>query len=128
MGEQSAEDDLIDNKDGISKPLHKTKMSRLVLDNEVVAFHALSNGYEHNHVSVQQQLVKDGSPIGKTYGLGDNEMHAQSSITVVTELQPGNSVWVRIYAPADASYWGDGYTSFTGVLLQAFKWISNDIP
>lgn len=50
-------------------------------------------------------------------GHGDNRRPDQGSVTVTTQLQEGDEVWVELKTPADDSVYGDSFTSFTGFLL-----------
>jgi hypothetical protein len=41
----------------------------------------------------------------------------QSSVTIVTPMEVSDEVWTDIYSPGNVSIGGNGFSSFTGVLL-----------
>ncbi|XP_052798380.1 complement C1q-like protein 2 [Mya arenaria] len=160
--ENTQANDEDENDDEVTAQKNKARIPRMITSNQSIAFHALSNAYEHTHVGIHQpilfesvltnlggefhfnhgtfiapthglylfsvtilssgidimsEMVKDGTVLGRILSQGDGSKHAQSSITIVSVLQAGKEVWVRVKGPADTSYWGELYTSFTGVLL-----------
>jgi predicted acyltransferase (DUF342 family) len=63
------------------------------------------------------QITKNGIPLAKVYGLGSSAIAEQGSVTVATQLNIGDEVWVKHIYPADGDIWGERFTSFTGVLI-----------
>ncbi|XP_060580972.1 uncharacterized protein LOC132737658 isoform X2 [Ruditapes philippinarum] len=63
------------------------------------------------------RITKNGAPLAKAFGLGNTVMNAQGSVTVTTQMNIGDEVWVKHIYPPDGSLWGERLTSFTGVLI-----------
>jgi hypothetical protein len=63
------------------------------------------------------QITKNGTPLAKVYGLGNSAIAEQGSVTVATQLNSGDEVWVKHIYPAGGDIWGERFTSFTGVLI-----------
>ena len=66
------------------------------------------------HPKIDVSLMKDGVLLARAAGNGGRD---QGSVTVVTQLDTGNEVWVELYLPADTAYYGDYFTSFMGCLV-----------
>ncbi|XP_060559857.1 cerebellin-3-like [Ruditapes philippinarum] len=62
---------------------------------------------------IQLNIVKNGVP---TAGMFASDRQ-QGSVTMVTELQVGDEILVRVQSPNDAYIWGDRLTSFCGFLI-----------
>ncbi|XP_045157052.2 complement C1q-like protein 2 [Mercenaria mercenaria] len=64
------------------------------------------------------EIVSEPHVIGQL-AAGDSEIErASASVTVVASLHAGDDVYVRETKPWTGSFFGEGYTSFTGILLQ----------
>ncbi|XP_060587429.1 complement C1q-like protein 2 [Ruditapes philippinarum] len=64
------------------------------------------------------EIIAEPHVIGQL-AAGDSEIErASASITVVVSLQAGDEIYVRESKPWTGNLFGEGYTSFTGILLQ----------
>ncbi|XP_060588097.1 multimerin-2-like [Ruditapes philippinarum] len=66
---------------------------------------------------IHADLVKNGNALARAYGHGNGGYPEQGSVTVVTQLNAGDEVWVRLSCCQGSPVTGNRYTSFTGALL-----------
>lgn len=70
------------------------------------------------HKQVVAEIIAEPQVIGQL-AAGDSEIErASASVTIVVSLQAGDEVYVRETKTWTGNFFGDGYTSFTGILLQ----------
>ncbi|XP_060559858.1 cerebellin-3-like [Ruditapes philippinarum] len=62
---------------------------------------------------IHLNIVKNEEPIASLYAAKQQ----QGSVTMVTELQAGDEIYVRVQRPDDTYIWGDRLTSFSGCLI-----------
>ncbi|XP_045166062.2 uncharacterized protein LOC123529683 [Mercenaria mercenaria] len=70
---------------------------------------------DNNGKIIYTELVKNGAVLARTQGQGHSGSHDQGSVTVVTQLNASDEVWVRLHCCADDSLYGERYSTFTGV-------------
>ncbi|XP_053381665.1 cerebellin-2-like [Mercenaria mercenaria] len=62
----------------------------------------------------------NGSDVVRMFERGTDNRHGSATQTVIVQLQKGDDVAVQSLSP-DHTYWGDKYSSFSGVLLQELE-------
>lgn len=82
----------------------------------IYVFSASVLSYMDPKPEIYAAIAKNGTPLARIYGHGDNGRHDQGSVTVTTQLSVDDEITVEITAN-DASFWGGLYTTFTGFLL-----------
>lgn len=83
----------------------------------VYMFSASILSFVNAHPEFSAAIVKNGGNLALIYGHSDNGRHDQGSVTVVTQLDAGDEVWVKLLSPDDGSIYGGRYTTFSGALL-----------
>ena len=81
-----------------------------IFSTSIMAFHT-------GHSTIYTKLMKNGNVLAKAYAHGGSGYQDQGSVTVVTQLAPGDEVWVALQGPADTSLYGDYFDSFMGCLV-----------
>ncbi|XP_045187629.2 cerebellin-2-like [Mercenaria mercenaria] len=77
------------------------------------------------NVEYSAAIEINGSDVVKMFERGTDNRHGSATQTVVVQLKKGDDVAVQSLVP-DHTYWGDRYSSFSGVLLQELE-TSNQI-
>jgi len=85
--------------------------------NGVYIFSVSILSWVNDHAEFQADLKKDGVILARAFGHGDSGRHDQGSVTVATQLQKGNEVWVSLKYPNDDSIYGARYSTFMGCLV-----------
>ncbi|XP_060580973.1 uncharacterized protein LOC132737659 [Ruditapes philippinarum] len=69
---------------------------------------------------IYAEIAKNGASLAKAYGRGQSKtIDTQGSVSVATQMDVGDEVWVKHTFPADGNLWGERFTSFTGVLISS---------
>jgi len=66
---------------------------------------------------IQAEIVKNGASLARIFAHGDSGRHDQGAVTVTTQLNATDEVWVRESSPNDGELLGLKFTTFTGFLI-----------
>lgn len=73
----------------------------------------------NDHSSVlYADLTKNNVTLARLHAVHNDGYASQAAITVVTQLAPGDQVWVRVSGGHTVSIWGEKYSFLSGALLQ----------
>ncbi|XP_045169819.2 uncharacterized protein LOC123532446 [Mercenaria mercenaria] len=77
------------------------------------------NADSESKYDIWASVMKNGNALARIQCLGSEKefFDDQSSVTMVTWMEFADEVWTEVYSPGNVSTLGNGFSSFTGILV-----------